>query len=356
VRRLFDFFKTQREKIITVFQKNIEDIRKNPAVNEEWRDEVCQKMLDFSKNGKMIRGGMVVLASYLFKGSVDQSTYDLAAVNELFHSAFLIQDDIMDRDRIRRGIPTISYQYAEKAAKAGYPDADHFGVSMGICFSDIVIFTAFKILGLIETRCPMHHSLTKLFVNEFIQVGLAQMQDVLNSHATDNVTEDEIMRLYLYKTARYTFSLPLMAGAMMTNQPDDVIENLSLIGEKLGLVFQIKDDEIGLFGDDAGIGKHVGSDIEEGKKTLYYLYLFQECSMEEKKELQGIFRKPGVNRQQIERVRNLVRHYAIDKRINETMAGLIRETKELIKTLPVVDEQYRDLLTSMADYSIKRRS
>ena len=74
-----------------------------------------------------------------------------------------------------------------------------------------------------------------------------------------------------YKTGRYSFSLPLLAGAMLADAPAELRGKLETFGESIGLLFQIRDDELGLFGDERELGKPVGSDVREGKKTHHLL-------------------------------------------------------------------------------------
>ena len=74
-----------------------------------------------------------------------------------------------------------------------------------------------------------------------------------------------------------------MAGAILAQESKELAVQLNELGKTLGLIFQIKDDELGLFGDETKTGKPVGADIREGKKTLYYyspsIFLFCEFSI-----------------------------------------------------------------------------
>ncbi|MEK7851717.1 MAG: polyprenyl synthetase family protein, partial [Deltaproteobacteria bacterium] len=64
---------------------------------------------------------------------------------------------------------------------------------------------------------------------------------------------------------------------MLAGKDEVVVKKMEELGKYLGVIFQIKDDEIGLFGEEKEIGKAVGGDIKERKKTLYYLYLFDRA-------------------------------------------------------------------------------
>src|SRR6185437_3870747 len=119
------------------------------------------------------------------------------------------------------------------------------------------------------------------------------------------VTQEEIEQVYRYKTARYTFSLPLMLGALLAQKDATIIQQLENFGEKIGTLFQLKDDDISLFGKEETTGKPEGSDIRENKKTLHRHYLFQYASSEEKQQLQTLFGKQNLTKNDIAYVREL---------------------------------------------------
>ena len=99
------------------------------------------------------------------------------------------------------------------------------------------------------------------------------MQDVAASQTVKRLSEDDILSVYRYKTARYTFSLPLVAGAKLARASDTDLAVLDSLGEDIGIMFQIRDDELNLLGDPQITGKSKGSDVREHKQTLLSLYL-----------------------------------------------------------------------------------
>ena len=100
-----------------------------------------QRLLEYSREGKMIRGGLAGLGQGLFLGHVDAEADKLGAVMELFQSALLIHDDIMDRDLLRRGQPAMHVQFAGDLKRDNAADADRTGESLGICLGDIAFFS-----------------------------------------------------------------------------------------------------------------------------------------------------------------------------------------------------------------------
>ena len=98
-------------------------------------------------------------------------------------------------------------------------NAYHLGQSLGICAGDVGFFLAFEILSKLKIKGRIYREILRLFSQEISYVGLAQMMDVYYGASKGSISEQDILKLYLYKTGRYTFSLPLMTGALLAEQP-----------------------------------------------------------------------------------------------------------------------------------------
>lgn len=206
----------------------------------------------YVSSGKCVRGCLVL--------HTDPSAIKLAAAMELLHSGLLMHDDIMDRDETRRGLPSMHAAYRGLFTR----DAEHFGSSMAIGAGDLCYFYAFDLIS----QCANSAELMRAVTKELVHVGTAQMNEVYYSSTDYEPSKDEIMDVYRFKTARYTFSLPLMLGCIHASKP---YASYVQYGEDVGIAFQIRDDWLNLFGDPVVTGKPVGSDVRENKKTLYRL-------------------------------------------------------------------------------------
>lgn len=178
-----------------------------------------------------------------------------------------------------------------------------------------------------------------LLTEELAAVGAAQLQDVYSGNHPKPSTLAMIMSTYRYKTARYTFSLPLMLGLLAGGGPAATGTTLGTFGEHLGIIFQIRDDEIGLFGTEQNIGKPVGSDIREGKKTLYHHFLYRHATNAEKRHLNTLFGNPKLSVKDIKYVRELVLKYRIPERIERLVCKQAEHARAALATLSFSDEQ-----------------
>ncbi len=263
-----------------------------------WGPEAIDKLERFAVAGKTIRGSLVFLGAEMFGYRDNRVLLPLACAMELIHSAFLVHDDIMDNDLTRRGGPAIYASYLP----SGPVD---FAKSMGICVGDLSLFLGIHCIGLIKTDARLQAAIIRKLTSEISKVGVAQMADVYFSTNKHEPTLAEINKLYLYKTARYTVSLPLTLGVIAAGKPPKIIHQVEKLGESIGMIFQIRDDEFDL-----------KADIRENKKTL---------------------------------IRKLNNPSLVKKKINR----LASQVRTIIASLPVSSE-YKKLLLDML-YFMERR-
>jgi geranylgeranyl diphosphate synthase, type I len=317
--------------------------------------DLCDRLLDFSLQGKMIRGCLVPVGSSLCGGPGEVKRPDdplviAGAAMELFQSGLLIHDDIMDRDPTRRGRPSLFQQYADAASRRGNPDPLHLGEAQGICAGDAAYFLAFELLGRMRADPAAVGSALRLCARELTCVGMAQMQDVAWGASPAGVTEEEILRMYTFKTARYSFSLPLSLGAVIAGAADDRRAELTALGECMGVLFQIRDDELGLFGSAGELGKPVGSDVREGKKTLYYADLMASAGPEELGRLRAIFGNPEGSEQDMAYVRGCAESLGVRDRVEARARVMEERARAMIEGIDAAGEEDRRMLVELLDF------
>ncbi len=364
---MHSFFHEHRVLIETELKGFFAGKKNNLPYAGIWGPDLMDRFYSFAIQGKMIRGGLVILGYSLFRDHVPETVFKTAAAIEIIHSSLLIHDDIMDRDDLRRGKETFHVQYRDEWMKRQAPDPDHFGKSLAICAGDIGFFLAFDLLSELNIDHILRAKILALWSHELTTVGLAQMQDVSHIFFPNRVTQRDILELYRYKTARYTFSLPLATGALLAGQIEDVTGSFSRLGEQVGIIFQIKDDEIEFFGDSDSTGKSAGSDIREGKKTLFHLHLQKmldassspsaeiqpSISDDERRFLERILGRVKITAADLSKLRQLVKRYGIREKIQHTINKLQQNAEKEISKLPVGEAKKR-ILTDILESSISR--
>jgi geranylgeranyl diphosphate synthase type I len=355
------YFDSIRARIVPALRRFLDGKKEELARVNPLGPDAVQRLLDFSLRGKMIRGCLVHLGWSICRPAGTPAADHEAAVTaagaamELFQSGLLVHDDIMDRDPLRRGKPSVFQQYADVAAGEGHSDAQHTGQALGICAGDVAYFMAFELLAGVKAAAGVLDSLMGLCARELSAVGIAQMQDVAWSGGKLDVDVADILRMYTYKTGRYSFSLPLMAGAVIAEAPPKQRATLETFGESVGLLFQIRDDELGLFGDESELGKPVGSDVREGKKTIIFASLMAAAEPSERRRLDGIFGNPRASAADIEYARAVASSPGVRARIEAVTAGLTEKARAAIGAISSGSEEDCAAMKGLLDFTSTRR-
>jgi geranylgeranyl diphosphate synthase type I len=260
----------------------------------------------------------------------------------------------MDRDTMRRGKPAMHVQYADDLSAAFADSPGRTGESLGICAGDIAFFLGYEILSSLELDSDPLRRILALCSREMTGVGLGQMQDIRFGVLPASPSRDEILSLYVHKTGRYTFSLPLMAGAVSGGAREPELTALSELGEVLGVIFQIKDDELGLFGTAEAIGKPVGTDLSEGKQTLFYSLLVERLTEAERDRLFALKGGAAVPAAEVEFVRRKLQQTGVLDEVRSQLRLLQERAESLLDSLPVTESPYGVILRSFVEYNLSR--
>ncbi len=311
-------------KVVSTFLDSY--LREKSQMQITFAQDLQTKLLPFLKRGKMIRASLILHLCSKWN-CLDEHAIKIAAAMELYHGALLIHDDIMDNDSTRRGLPTIHTQYAEHKTK-------HYGEGQAICLGDISFFLANELLS----NFP---DISRLYAQELVKTGFGQMQDLKLSYEQDTKKET-ILEMFTYKTARYTFVLPMLAAAQYANYPHkDVLEEIGLL---LGLVFQIKDDLLGLKGDPHITGKAVGSDIRERKATIYRAVLDEVLPLEEKEFVDSIYAKEEMSADDITCITEKIFAYGVDTKVEAQLQNYYDDCIAVIQKTDIT------FLADLAEY------
>lgn len=346
--------KLQRKEVSDFLDDYLEEWEDIEPEAGRWRSDLKGRMKEMVKGGKVVRGSLVLKTSASYNGRVEEQAVKVAGAIELLHTGLLMHDDIVDRDDYRRGMPTFKKQYEELASEEKVDEEEHFGTSMAITAGDVAFFMGQGLLTRLETDSETRRKITELVFSEFSAVGLAEQVDIYSGYSRNEISEDEIMRLYRDKTARYTFSLPLKAGALLAGIDEEEIERLYRLGEKIGIVFQLRDDELGLFGSEEETGKSLGSDLDENKKTPFRLRLLEKLPEEEAEEMREQLRE-DLSEEDKEEIRDLMEKKGVREEVKEAMERYASEAREEVEELEA-PEEFKEFLNGMIDFCLYRES
>jgi geranylgeranyl diphosphate synthase type I len=218
----------------------------------------------------------------------------------------------------------------------------------------VAFFLGFQTLSAPPVPQATRAGLAALCAGELSRVAVAQMQDVAWGAGPDPAPEGEVLRLYTYKTGRYTFSIPLAAGALLSSCGPQPLAALEELGECLGILFQLRDDLLGLFGSERELGKPVGSDVREGKKTLLHGRLMARAPEAAAERLRGIFGNPAIGEADLDFVRAQAEGLGVLREVQELSAGYAAEARRLIEGLPRARREEQGVLHELVRYVAER--
>ncbi len=307
----------------------------------------------FILNGKMIRGLLILIGATINGDKHSNEAVAMAGAIEIIHSTLLIHDDIMDNDRLRRGNKALFAHYEEKGESARVLNPHLYGQSMAICVGDVGFFLAYELISTHSDNPKTTINLIKMLSRELQYVGAMQMSDVDLGMRQTEPTEEEILSVYRYKTGRYTISLPLTLGAKLTRAPKNLISSLDSYGEDLGILFQLRDDELSIFGGENVTGKPIGSDIRENKKTLIRHLLFKFANERETLILKTIFGNKDIGNKEIEIVKKIFDSSQAKTFLSNKVSLTLNNLHNKIDTMPINTDR-QELLHSFTDYIITR--
>jgi geranylgeranyl diphosphate synthase type I len=179
------------------------------------------------------------------------------------------------------------------------------------------------------------------------------MADVANGHRRTPATEQEIIDVYRFKTGRYTFSLPLMLGAIYAAEPAAVVDGLSRWGEIEGVVFQIRDDQLGIMGDTGEIGKPAGTDITSDKQTLHRFEFMNRTAGTRWEPLQAHFGGERLTQTELDEIRVAMRDSGALAALQDRISDFRRQAAHELDALEL-NEAQRSALDAIDEFNATR--
>lgn len=296
-----------------------------------------------NQGGKRVRGALIKLGAQIM-GLNSRGVMSVAMAYEIFATAILIHDDIIDNSPTRRGKPTIH---------AGESDS-LFGIGRAICIGDCGLFLATKILANSGLDAAVFSKIVSLFADIQIKTLEGEIMDISlpkNPPDADNYRR-AVYEIYEFKTAWYTLAGPLMLGAICGGADEETLGILREIALPLGFAFQIKDDLLGVFADEKILGKPALSDIIEKKQTILYGYALKHCTEEQKISLEAHYGNPDADEKSLEIIRAI---FAESGAKSYAEAEISRFSNIALEKINYFDNETAQLLRGLVCFLTSRR-
>ncbi len=267
------------------------------------------------RGGKRFRPAIFYFAYSSYSKEKLEEIFKLSFVFELFHTFALIHDDIIDSSDLRRNKETIHKKYdLSTAILTG---------DLSLMLADELFFNGLENLNLTSKRQKKAIDL----YNQF-------KQEVLAGEYLDCQKISDVYKIMELKTAQYSFVKPATIGFNLAGIGEKEIIKWEKILKEAGILFQIKDDFVGVFGDAKIIGKPVDSDFKEGKNTIVVKKFLERCSTDEKTKFLSFFGKKPINKKNILWYKNSLQRHNIFNELNQQIVENAKGIDESLNLRP----------------------
>ncbi|WP_294536072.1 polyprenyl synthetase family protein [uncultured Bacteroides sp.] len=281
------------------------------------------------RQGKMMRPMLVMLVARLY-GEVRPATLHAAASLELLHTASLVHDDVVDESSERRG------QLSANAA---------FNNKVAVLAGDYLLATSLVHAQLTESH-PIIRLVSRLG-QDLADGELLQLSNVSNLHFSEPVYFDVIRK----KTAAL-FAACTQAAALSMEVGEEDVEKARLLGEYIGICFQIRDDIFDYF-DSEEVGKPTGNDMREGKLTLPALHVLNTTASDEIKAIAFRVKEGNATSDEIARFIDYIKAHGGIEYAEQTMNDYKQKAFDLLDSLPA--SEITASLRAYLDYVVDRK-
>ena len=279
--------------------------------------------------GKRLRPMLLLLAARV-SGYRGPRSVRLGCVVELLHTATLIHDDVVDEAPLRRGRPSANARWGDDAS---------------VLVGDHLYSKSFAMLvrdndrGVMETLARATVSMTEAEVFQ------------LERKRSGTTGEADYLRIITQKTASF-MSACCRIGALLGRCEGGQVEGLTRYGLDIGIAFQISDDSLDFVADQARLGKAIGADLKEGKRTLPLITTLGRAAPHERERIQALLRSHALDPDEVEEIRRLVVKYEGTDYALERAHEYAQAAKQALR--PFEDSEDKETLALIADFVVDR--
>ncbi len=287
--------------------------------------------------GKRLRPYMTVKACEAVGGRAEDAV-PFAAAAEFLHNFTLVHDDVMDHDDLRRGKPTVHKVY---------------GMPLAILAGDLLFAKVYDVT--LKNKPPgmpperLIESLAKI-TDAALMLCQGQALDMEFPSALD-VSMDDYIRMVGAKTSAL-FRACAQVGALAGGGSDEQVDALGRFAWDAGVAFQIEDDVLGVTGDEMTLGKPVGSDIREGKKTLINIHALENSTEEQRRRISKAFGVEDASQKDIEVAVEALREVGSIVYARGVADEYVAKAFQSLEALP--DTPAKEELKALVEYFVKR--
>jgi len=320
---ILSYIKSPIQEELQIFEKKFKaSVKSNVSLLDTIMGYIVKR------KGKQMRPILVLHCAKLF-GDINETTYRGASLVELLHTATLVHDDVVDESNLRRGFFSINALWKNKVAVL----VGDYLLSKGLLLS--LKNKDFQSLEILSS------AVEQMSEGELLQMEKARKLDITEEIYFDIITK---------KTASLIASC-CGIGAFSTSKDNEILKQVMIMGEAIGVAFQIKDDLFD-YGDNK-VGKPTGIDIIEKKMTLPLIHALNLSTPSEKRHILKILNKDKKTKNEIQEIITFVKskegiQYAYNK-----MLEYKKISEEILYSIPT--QHSTEYLAALINFVIERK-
>jgi geranylgeranyl diphosphate synthase type I len=256
----------------------------------------------------------------------------------------------MDGSVTRRNHDTIHIGFARTHRERGWRgEARRFGEGVAVLLGDLAFVYADRLMAGVPADAD------RLYTELRIELTIGQYLDLLGA-ARGDVDEEGARLIARFKTAKYTIERPLHLGAALAGRYEQLSDRLSAVGLPLGEAFQLRDDLLGVLGDESVTGKPVGDDLREGKATPLLALAVAEVRRRGDQVADGLLARvgaPDLRDDEVDAILALLVATGAVEEIERRVNVLVAESRAALADVGLSAEA-RDALGELATYVAAR--
>lgn len=329
----------ERKKII---DRKLEAFLSKQVYERDDVEKIFKRIPEFIlREGKRVRPALFLEGYKIGGGDKIDECFQASLLVELWHNSFLIYDDIMDRDVLRRGGKTLHKVFEEYSDQ--WTSISH-AINAGEYTNTLSFRALFESDFSPEKKYKIMEELSR--AQMIVQQGQA-LDLILQQRPLSEIGLSDVVDMYRLKSASYTVKAPLKLGYILSPQLNGSIEKLEEYGKHVGIAFQLKDDLLGIFGEEDDIGKPVTSDLEEGKRTIPLILAYKKGSKSQKETIKSIL-GGKVSKRELEKIRKIITKTGAKRKSKEMAEERVRNGKNINEDIS------SDFLDFFAEFVIER--
>lgn len=219
--------------------------------------------------GKRVRPVLTLMAADSIANKFEKALPAALAI-EIFHNFSLVHDDIMDNALYRRGRLSVHKKW---------------NTNIAILSGDAMLILSYKSLEIYKSNTYL--KLCKVLTDCALDVCKGQQMDMDFTDKID-ISEEQYFEMVKLKTG-VLIGAALKMGAIAVDADENICESFYEFGLNLGILFQLQDDYLDVFGEENIFGKVSGGDIQENKRTLLFIHSIKNGSKDDVESLLNLY-------------------------------------------------------------------